>query len=82
MLVLTRRAGEWITIGDGITVKVLSVKGDSVQLGVEAPREIPVHRGEIFEQIRSETEAAHRSASAPDALARLLRGKKAPKPDK
>ncbi len=72
MLVLTRRLGEWIAIGDDVTVKVLSVKGDHVQLGIEAPRAVPVHRGEVFEQIRTETEAARRSAADPAALARLL----------
>ncbi|MCA9753812.1 MAG: carbon storage regulator CsrA [Gemmatimonadetes bacterium] len=71
MLVLTRREGEWIAVGDQVLVKVLGVKGDSVQIGIEAPREIPVHRGEIYEQIRAATEAARLSAS-PDALARLM----------
>ncbi|NNE44953.1 MAG: carbon storage regulator CsrA, partial [Gemmatimonadetes bacterium] len=68
MLVLTRKTGEWISIGDDVTVRVLSVKGDHVQLGVEAPRSIAVHRGEIREQILQETEAARRSAADPAAL--------------
>jgi carbon storage regulator len=83
MLVLTRRVGEWISIGENVTVRVLSVKGDTIQLGVDAPREIPVHRGEIFEQIRAETEAARRSAADPAALARLASGaKRTSTPDK
>jgi carbon storage regulator len=71
MLVLTRRVGEWITIGDDVRVRVVSTKGDQVQLGVEAPREIAVHRGEIFDQIRAELEAARLSATDPEALSRL-----------
>jgi carbon storage regulator len=71
MLVLTRKTGEWITIGDSILVRVVSVKGDQVQIGVEAPRDIPVHRGEIFDQIRSELELARRSAADPEAFVRL-----------
>jgi carbon storage regulator len=72
MLVLTRRLNEWISIGDRITVKVLSIRGDQVQIGIDAPREVPVHRGEIREQILQEMEAARRSASDPRALQRLL----------
>jgi carbon storage regulator len=71
VLVLTRRVGEWITIGDDVRVRVVSTKGDQVQLGIEAPREVAVHRGEVFEQIRAELDAAQRSASDPGALARL-----------
>jgi carbon storage regulator len=76
MLVLTRKLGEWISIGENVTVKVLAVHGDQVQLGVDAPREIPVHRGEIREQILAEMEAARRSAADPDALRRLVRKKR------
>ena len=76
MLVLTRRSGEWISIGDDVTVRVLSVKGDQVQIGVDAPRSVAVHRGEIREQILKETEAAQRSAQDPSALRRLLAQKK------
>jgi carbon storage regulator len=77
MLVLTRRLGEWISIGENVTVKVLSVKGDHVQLGVDAPRSVPVHRGEIFEQIQAATEAARQSAADPSALSRLIPQKQA-----
>jgi carbon storage regulator len=79
MLVLTRRLGEWISIGDDVTVKVLSVKGDHVQLGIQAPPAVPVHRGEIFEQIRAATEDARRSAVDPAVLERLLRQEKSKK---
>jgi carbon storage regulator len=72
MLVLTRRPGEWIAIGDDVIVRVLGVKGDQVQIGIEAPREVAVHRGEIRTQILAENEAARESASDPGALKRLL----------
>jgi carbon storage regulator len=51
MLVLSRRRGQKIVIGDGIKVEVLSVLGNTVRLGVVAPREIPVHRDEILKRI-------------------------------
>lgn len=54
MLVLTRRVGETITIGEEITVTVLGVKGNQVRIGVNAPKTIPVHREEIYERIRRE----------------------------
>jgi carbon storage regulator len=55
MLVLTRRVGEIVRIGDDVTVTVLAVKGGSqVRLGVEAPKNISVHREEIFERIKRE----------------------------
>lgn len=58
MLVLTRKVGESIMIGDGIEVKVISIDGDQVKLGIEAPRHIKVHRQEIFEAIQEENKAA------------------------
>jgi carbon storage regulator len=51
MLVLSRKRGEVITIGDGITVMVLAVDGDRVKLGVVAPAEVPVHREEVYQRI-------------------------------
>lgn len=58
MLVLTRKVGESIMIGDGIEVKVISIDGDQVKLGIEAPRHIKVYRQEVFEAIQSENKAA------------------------
>jgi carbon storage regulator len=54
MLILTRRVGETVVIGDDVTVTVLGVKGNQVRLGVNAPREVAVHREEIFERIKRE----------------------------
>lgn len=54
MLILTRRAGETVMIGDDVTVTVLSVKGNQVRIGINAPKTIPVHREEIFERILQE----------------------------
>lgn len=54
MLILTRRVGETLTIGDEVTVTVLGVKGNHVRIGVKAPKDVAVHREEIFERIRSE----------------------------
>jgi len=52
MLVLSRKRGEAITIGNGVTVTVLSVQGDQVKLGIVAPPEVPVHRQEIYDRIK------------------------------
>lgn len=57
MLILTRKVGEVIMIGEDIVVKVLGVRSGQVKIGIEAPRELPVHRHEIFERIKSESEA-------------------------
>ena len=58
MLILTRRVGESVMIGDNVTVTVLGVKGNQVRLGVNAPRDVAVHREEIYERIKTETGAA------------------------
>ena len=54
MLILTRRVGETVVIGNDVTVTVLGVKGNQVRLGVNAPREVAVHREEIYERIKRE----------------------------
>jgi carbon storage regulator len=63
MLILTRRVGETVVIGDDVTVTVLGVKGNQVRLGVNAPKQVAVHREEIYERIRRE-QAAEQAAPA------------------
>ena len=54
MLILTRRAGETVMIGSDITITVLGVKGNQVRIGINAPRDVAVHREEIYERIKNE----------------------------
>ncbi len=69
MLVLSRRVGESIVIGDDVTVTVLEVRGDIVRVGIDAPRSVAVHRAELLEQL----ETSNREAASPsdDAVASL-----------
>jgi len=62
MLVLTRRAGERIRVGDDVEIVVVSVRGDQVRLGLAAPRGVPIYRAELVEQVEQENRAAAESA--------------------
>ena len=66
MLILTRRVGETLMIGDSVTVTVLGVKGNQVRVGITAPKDVAVHREEIYQRIHREEESAAASGSAPD----------------
>jgi carbon storage regulator len=66
MLILTRRVGETLMIGDDVTVTVLGVKGNQVRIGVNAPKDIAVHREEIYERIKREQSNAA-NAAAPES---------------
>lgn len=66
MLILTRRVGETLMIGDDVTVTVLGVKGNQTRIGINAPKDVAVHREEIYERIRSQGngEAADRNSTS------------------
>jgi carbon storage regulator len=66
MLVLSRKKNESIIINDDITIVVVEIRGDKVRLGVEAPKEIPVHRNEVYEAIRRNQEAGEQAEVEPD----------------
>lgn len=65
MLILTRRIGETLMIGDEVTVTVLGVKGNQVRLGVNAPKDVAVHREEIYDKINQQN-GAHANDNEPD----------------
>ena len=76
MLILTRRVGETVMIGNDVTVTILGVKGNQVRVGVNAPRDVAVHREEIFERIKREEqgEAGPAPSSTRSAVARASNG--------
>lgn len=64
MLILTRRSGEVIRIGDEITITLLGIKGNQVRIGIDAPRDIAVHRQEVYNRIQAEQNCAPSRESA------------------
>ncbi len=61
MLVLSRKKNESIIIADNVVITVIEIRGDKVRLGIDAPREIPIHRSEVHDAIKKEREAAARN---------------------
>lgn len=75
MLILARKVGQRIVIAGDIEITVVEVRGDQVRLGITAPREIPVHRKELLEQIIAENIKAAETASTADILGNRLKPK-------
>ncbi len=69
MLILTRRVNETLMIGDGITITVLGVKGGQVRLGINAPRDVAIHREEVLHRMSGDGESAENSATEPPEAA-------------
>ncbi|MEN0650729.1 carbon storage regulator CsrA [Caldifermentibacillus hisashii] len=70
MLILARKKGEAIQIGNGIEIKVISIQGDQVKIGIEAPKTVEVYRKEIYEQIQEENKQA---ATTPTNILGLIK---------
>lgn len=85
MLILTRRVGENIVVGDDIVISVMEVRGDAVRIGIQAPRTVTVHRQEVYLELQRANRAAAQSGQAADdavaAVAEILtKGRPGPGP--
>ncbi len=78
MLILTRRSGENIIVGDDIVISVIEVRGDAVRIGIKAPRSVSVHREEVYRELQ----IANQKAASPseEAVGDLLRGAQGKQP--
>ncbi|CAM3211043.1 carbon storage regulator CsrA [Sporolactobacillus spathodeae] len=76
MLILTRKLGESIKIGDQIEVKIVAIEGEQIKLGIEAPRAIDIHRKEVYEAIQKENSQAATNALSTDLLRAMQAVKK------
>lgn len=76
MLILTRKLGESIKIGDQIEIKVVAIEGDQIKLGIDAPRSIDIHRKEVYEAIQKENNQAISSELPKDVLEHMKSIKK------
>jgi len=77
MLILTRRTGETVMIGNEVTLTVLGVKGNQVRIGINAPKNVPVHREEIYERIKRELAGGEVNGNVQDAPAAAAPPRKA-----
>jgi carbon storage regulator len=64
MLIITRRAGEKVMLGDDVVIEVMEIVGNTVRIGIQAPRSVPVYREEIWDAVRAENQAAAEVAPA------------------
>lgn len=78
MLVLSRRPGESIVLGNSIVVTILEVRGDQIRVGIDAPRDVQVHREEVFRQLESENAQAASSADRAKQLVARMPGRPPP----
>ncbi|HEX3047066.1 MAG TPA: carbon storage regulator CsrA [Bacillota bacterium] len=73
MLVLTRKLNESIMVGDDVKITIVDVKGDQVKLGITAPRQVAVHREEVYREIQKENQLAAQGSANLDALGKMFK---------